>query len=71
MGKGSASSGALTPLRPVSELIDHLQQVTGGPVDAAVLWGAAGHGGGGFSFAYALMYTEEMAASPRPSSAVL
>ena len=43
MGKGSASSGALTPLRPVSELIDHLQQVTGGPVDAAVLGRALTH----------------------------
>jgi len=31
MGKGSASSGALAPLRPVSELLDHLQEVTGSP----------------------------------------
>ena len=37
MGKGSASAGALTPLRPVSELLDHLREVTGVPVDAAVL----------------------------------
>jgi len=43
MGKGSASSGALTPLRPVSELLDHLQEVTGGPVDAAVLGRALTH----------------------------
>ncbi len=43
MGKGSASAGALTPLRPVSELLDHLQQVTGGPVDAAVLGRALTH----------------------------
>ena len=37
MGKGSGSTGALVPLRPVSELLDHLTQVTGGPVDAALL----------------------------------
>ena len=43
MGKGSASAGALTPLRPVSELLDHLQEVTGGPVDAAVLGRALTH----------------------------
>ena len=43
MGKGSASSGALTPLRPVSELLEHLQEVTGGPVDAAVLGRALTH----------------------------
>ena len=43
MGKGSASAGALTPLRPVSELLDHLTEVTGGPVDAAVLGRALTH----------------------------
>ena len=43
MGKGSASAGALAPLRPVSELLDHLQEVTGGPVDAAVLGRALTH----------------------------
>ncbi len=48
MGKGSASAGALTPLRPVSELLDHLREVTGVPVDAAVLTRALTHR----SFAY-------------------
>ncbi len=43
MGKGSASAGALTPLRPVSELLDHLTEVTGAPVDAAVLGRALTH----------------------------
>jgi ribonuclease III len=43
MGKGSASAGALTPLRPVSELLDHLREVTGVPVDAAVLTRALTH----------------------------
>ena len=43
MGKGSASAGALTPLRPVNELLDHLTEVTGGPVDAAVLGRALTH----------------------------
>ena len=43
MGKGSAASGALTPLRPVSELLDHLTEVTGGPIDAAVLGRALTH----------------------------
>ena len=43
MGKGSASAGALTPLRPVAELLDHLVEVTGGPVDAALLRRALTH----------------------------
>ena len=43
MAKGSASAGALTPLRPVSELLDHLVEVTGGPVDAALLRRALTH----------------------------
>ena len=41
MGKGSA--GALAPLRPVTELLDHLVEVTGGPVDAALLERALTH----------------------------
>ena len=43
MGKGSAAAGALTPLRPVSELLEHLTQVTGGPVDEALLRRALTH----------------------------
>ena len=43
MGKGSASAGALTPLRPVTELLDHLREVTGAPVDAALLTRALTH----------------------------
>ena len=43
MGKGSASAGALTPLRPVAELLDHLREVTGIPVDPAVLTRALTH----------------------------
>ena len=43
MAKGSAAAGALTPLRPVAELLDHLVEVTGGPVDEALLRRALTH----------------------------
>jgi len=43
MGKGSAAIDALTPLRPVTELLEHLEEVTGGPVDESVLRRALTH----------------------------
>jgi ribonuclease III len=43
MGKGTAAAGARTPLRPVSELLEHLTEVTGGPVDEALLGRALTH----------------------------
>ena len=43
MAKGSAAAGALTPLRPVAELLSHLLEVTGGPVDEALLRRALTH----------------------------
>ncbi|PKW25893.1 ribonuclease III [Phycicoccus duodecadis] len=43
MGKGSASADDLVPLRPVSELADHLAGVTGVVVDEALLRRALTH----------------------------
>ena len=43
MGKGSTSAKALTPLRPATELLDHLVEVTGGPVDGPLLERALTH----------------------------
>ncbi|QKE84232.1 ribonuclease III [Arthrobacter sp. NEB 688] len=43
MGKGSASADALAPLRPVAELVGHLSEVTGGPVDEALVRRALTH----------------------------
>jgi ribonuclease-3 len=43
MGKGSASAGELAPLRPVAELLGHLEEVTGGPLDEALLRRALTH----------------------------
>ena len=43
MGKGSPAVGAPTPLRPVSELLDHLEEVTGCAVDESVLRRALTH----------------------------
>ena len=43
MGKGSVSAGALTPLRPVAELLENLRGVTGAPLDAALLTRALTH----------------------------
>ena len=37
MGKGSASAGELAPLRPVGELLRHLEEVTGSTLDEALL----------------------------------
>ena len=37
MGKGPAAAGSLTPLRPVTELVDHLSEVTGVAVDRALV----------------------------------
>ena len=43
MGKGSSSTGSLTPLRHVDELLEHLAAVTGASIDAAVLRRALTH----------------------------
>ena len=43
MGKAASAPGALTPPRPVAELLDHLLEVTGGPVDEALLQRALTH----------------------------
>ena len=43
MGRGSAQSGDLTPLRPVSELATLLEEVTGRDVDGALLERALTH----------------------------
>lgn len=43
MGKGSATAGGLAPLRPVSELAGYLTEVTGVPVDEALLRRALTH----------------------------
>lgn len=43
MAKGSSPAGGLTPLRPVAELLAHLEEVTGGPVDEALLTRALTH----------------------------
>jgi ribonuclease III len=43
MGKGSPAVDALTPLRPVTELLDHLEEVTGSSVDVSVLRRALTH----------------------------
>ena len=43
MGKGSSSTGSLTPLRPVDELLEHLAGVTGASIDASVLQRALTH----------------------------
>ena len=43
MGKGSASAGELAPLRPVEELLHHLEEVTGTSLDEALLRRALTH----------------------------
>ncbi|GGL41053.1 ribonuclease III [Phycicoccus endophyticus] len=43
MGKGSAAADDLRPLRPVTELAEHLAQVTGDRVDEALLRRALTH----------------------------
>jgi ribonuclease-3 len=43
MGKGSASGGELAPLRPVGELLRHLEEVTGTSLDEALLQRALTH----------------------------
>ncbi|MEO6789507.1 MAG: ribonuclease III [Ornithinibacter sp.] len=43
MGKGPQSVEGLTPLRPVDELLDHLDEVTGTSVDESVLRRALTH----------------------------
>jgi ribonuclease-3 len=43
MGKAASAPGALTPPRPVAELLDHLIEVTSGPVDEALLQRALTH----------------------------
>ncbi len=43
MGKGSASAGELAPKRPVAELLGHLEEVTGGSLDEALLRRALTH----------------------------
>jgi ribonuclease-3 len=43
MGRAASAPGALTPPRPVTELLDHLVQVTSSPVDEALLQRALTH----------------------------
>ena len=43
MGKGSAAADELAPLRPVAELLRHLEQVTGEGLDEALLRRALTH----------------------------
>jgi ribonuclease-3 len=43
MGRGSAAADELAPLRPVAELLRHLEEVTGADVDEALLQRALTH----------------------------